>query len=156
MTGAQRVDAGFEPAAVVPAAPVAAPASGRPRRAGRDRRRPVLRRVSLRPAAFRAARRGSPLAPSGRGALLRYTLSERATVTITVTRRAGRRRAVRVPGLIRLQARRGANNVRLSGRLAGRTLRPARYRLAIGATDPAGNRARSRTLAFRIVRGGGG
>lgn len=155
MTGAQRVEAAFEPAGAPAAAPVA-PVAGRPRRAARDRRRPVLRRVSLRPAAFRAARRGSPLAPSGRGALLRYTVSERATVTIAVRRRARRGRFVRVPGLIRLQARRGANSVRLSGRLAGRTLRPARYRLAIGASDAAGNRSRSHVLAFRITRGARG
>ena len=150
MGAAQRVVAAFARAQPPPAAP--APASPARPRPARDRRRPVLRRVSLRPSAFRAARRGSAIAPSGRGALLRYSLSERATLAGKVRRVAARGRLVRVRGTVSLRSAAGARRLRLSGRLGGRRLRPGRYRLTLVAVDAAGNRSRARVVSFRIRR----
>jgi DNA-binding beta-propeller fold protein YncE len=150
MGAAQRVTATFAPAGAP--APTAARAPARSRRSSRRRGRPVVGRLRIRPSAFRAVRRGSPLAPSGRGARLRFRLSERATVTLTVRRIGRRGRLVRVPGRIRLRSRAGTHTVGLTGRLGGRTLRPGRYRLALVAVDAAGNRSKTRTVAFRIIR----
>ena len=155
MGAAQSVSAAFDTASgAAPASASPAPGSpGAGRRArARDRKRPVLRRLSLRPAAFRAARSGSPLAPSGRGARLRYTLSERATVTITVRRVVRRGRPVRVPGRIRLGSVGGAQALRLSGRLGGSSLRPGRYQLVLTAVDAAGNASKASSVDFRITR----
>jgi streptogramin lyase len=119
-----------------------------------------LRGPVLAPARFRA-RRGSTLA---------FSLSEAAEVTIAVARRrAGRRvggvcrppsrrtrsrpRCARyvAMGALRRRARAGENTVAFSGRLNGRPLRPGRYRLAIRARDPAGNRSLTRTVAFTVT-----
>jgi len=46
----------------------------------------------------------------------------------------------------------GNNRFKFSGRLRGRKLRPSRYRLRAVATDPAGNKSRTKRSRFRIVR----
>jgi hypothetical protein len=40
----------------------------------------------------------------------------------------------------------------MTRKVAGRTLRPGRYRLEAVARDTAGRAGRARTVAFRIVR----
>ena len=104
---------------------------------------------------------------------MRYRVSERATTTFTVQRvekgrrkgascqrpsRANRRgrpctRYVRLPGSFRhvgLPAR--LNVLRFSGRLDGRKLPVARYRLRAQPRDAAGNRGLVKTAVFRIKR----
>ena len=160
------------PAATTP--PPSPPRPGTPpsRRSGRiDRTRPRLEQLRLTPAAFRPAHTGSALAPSGQGALLRYSLSEPAQVTLRIQRRtrgarhrghclprtrAPRRarpctRLVRIPGVIRLTGTRGSNRIRLSGRLAGKPLRPSGYRLVAVAIDAAHNTSRRRSIDFRVL-----
>jgi hypothetical protein len=112
-----------------------------------DRARPVLRRLSLRPFAFRAGRR----------ARLRFSLSEQARVIVRVERRRrarrGRRfRHVRLRGRFSVNRRAGRNTVRFRGRLRGRALRPGRYRLVLVAVDAARNRSRTARIGFRVVR----
>jgi hypothetical protein len=45
----------------------------------------------------------------------------------------------------------GKSSVAFSGRLGKRALKPGRYRFSITARDTAGNTARARRIAFRIV-----
>ncbi|MCK9248083.1 MAG: hypothetical protein M0P31_03795 [Solirubrobacteraceae bacterium] len=138
-----------------------------------DATAPRITRVSLSRRTFRAGRRLAPARRGRRGvgARLRLTSSEDARLRITVERlTAGRRhgracvrpgrarrgarrcaRHVRV-GAVTVAAREGRNAVRFTGRLRGRTLRAARYRLRIVATDAAGNRSTERRVRLRIVR----
>ena len=76
------------------------------------------------------------LAPRGRS--LRFRISEPATVHVSVLRGG------RVVRRITVHARAGVNAVAL------RSLRPGRYRVALVATDAAGNAARAVTTRVRI------
>ena len=101
--------------------------------------------LRVKPGRFRAARRGRSIVRRG-GAKVTYRLSRAATVTFTVQRRKGRR-WIRVPGKFKQAGRTGANALRFSGRLAGKRLRPGRYRLV---ATPSGG-ALSRVL-FSVSR----
>lgn len=81
----------------------------------------------------------------GRGARLRFTLSEAATVTITVRRRVGKK----LVGTRRIvvKGRRGANRVILSRKKAG--LRRARFAVTVVARDDTGNA--SKTVARKLI-----
>jgi hypothetical protein len=118
---------------------------------------------------FRAARRGPSALPAvGTGALLTFSLSERARVTFTVQRlvagrrrgrtcvahrRIGRRCLVvrRLQGSFAVSGAAGRNRLRFRGRLRGRALPPGNYRLTAFARDAAGNSSRQKYVAFRIV-----
>jgi Trypsin len=141
------------PAPPTPAVPPPAPQPVTTVAASADRTRPLIRGLRLSRTAFRAARTGSMFAAAV-GTVLTYRLSERATVTVTVQRRTvtrGRVRwtSLRPRGVLRGSA--GLNAVTFRGRLPGRPLKPARYRLRLRATDPAGNRSLPQTIAFRIT-----
>jgi hypothetical protein len=138
----------------------------------RDRVAPVVSLASLSRPVFAVTGR----VPAGRrGARVRFTLSEPASVRFTIARRAvGRRvggacrtanrrnrahpRCVRwaAAGSITRHASAGANGVRLAGRLRVRgrirSLAPGRYRLTLVATDAAGNRSIPTRLPFRVAR----
>ena len=128
-------------------------------------------------ATFSAYTRGPSVRAAGRvrrrlGTRVQYRLSEAAITTFTVQRillgrRRGRacvrptrsnRRARRctrhapLRGSFRLTGRAGVNRFVFTGRLAGRTLRPGRYRLVGRARDLAGNVSRPSLDRFRIVR----
>ncbi|MEK6228905.1 MAG: hypothetical protein AABM31_06220 [Actinomycetota bacterium] len=138
-----------------------------------DTIRPVLSRLALSRRRFRAARSGSAISAAPLGTRLRYRLSEAATVTARYERRATGRRAggrcravtrrnrgragclrwVLVRGSARHSGKAGANAFRPTGRLGGRSLKPAVYRLRLSAKDAARNTSRTRrSAAFRIVR----
>lgn len=118
-----------------------------------DRTRPLLSQVRLTRTKFRLARATTPATAKAaamaakRGTVLRYQLSERATVTIDVVRA----NATFLGRLIR-RSRAGSNAVSFSGRMKGRTLKPGSYRMRIRAMDSAGNLSVTRTVAFRVVR----
>jgi Tol biopolymer transport system component len=140
---------------------------------GTDVRAAVISRLSL---SSRRFRRGSALPRLSQrvrvGTTIRFNLDEAARASFTFHRmlkgrRAGRRcvkpnrrnrRARRCTRFVRagsfsLNANAGANRVRFQGRLSrSRRLRPGKYRLTLGARDAAGNRSRSRTTTFTIVR----
>jgi hypothetical protein len=102
-----------------------------------------------------------------RATTVRYSLSEAATVTFRVQRRAAGRRVrgrcvaktkrnrgrrtcvryVRVKGSVKQSATAGPNELRFRRR----SLRPARYRLIATAIDTAGNRSAPARVAFRIL-----
>jgi hypothetical protein len=106
-----------------------------------------------------------------RGTRFRYLLSEAATVSIVIDRRARGRRAgkrcvkptrrnaghrkckrwVRV-GRLRATEQAGRQSTPFTGRFGKRALAPGRYRARISAKDVLGARSTERRLAFRIVR----
>jgi uncharacterized delta-60 repeat protein len=137
---------------------------------GVDRDAPVIGPVTLAPATFAVARRGTATA-AARGTTIRYTLSEAAKVTLRFQRvAAGRRvggacrpitarshkgrpcRRYVAAGTLRRVGRRGPNRVAFSGKIGRRSLRPGAYRLVVSGVDAAGNRATARPRGFRIVR----
>jgi hypothetical protein len=89
---------------------------------------------------------------------VRFRLSEKATAKFTVQRRKrahkrGRKwRYVRVRGSFSKRGKAGLNGFRFSGRLRGKKLAHARYRLTLVARDGAGNRSAPKRVRFRIVR----
>jgi Ca2+-binding RTX toxin-like protein len=132
----------------------------------RDRRRPSLTRVRLSASTFRVGKRltaltaqaappaagSTPAAPKAKkappvGTVLRYRLSEAATVTVDVLPAKGTKFLTRLTR----RARAGARSLAFSGRVKRRTLRPGSYRLVVRATDAAGNRSAARTVRFKVV-----
>ena len=98
-----------------------------------------------------------------------YTLAEDATVEFTVERAtkgrrkggkcvAKRRKGKRcttykqIKGSFAQAGKKGANSFKFTGRVGGKKLRPASYRLVAIATDTAGNRGHAVRTAFRIKR----
>lgn len=80
----------------------------------------------------------------------RFSLDEAATIKIAVLRRVkrdGRRRLVRLPGLVVRQANAGLSELRIRPR---RVRRGSRYLLAIQAVDSAGNRTPILAAGFRV------
>ncbi len=137
-----------------------------------DTSAPVVSGVSISPRRFLAGRRVSRRTRTrpAIGARLRFSLSEAATVALRIDRlRPGRRlrnrcvvprraprgrrctRALRRGTLTRAGAA-GANRVSITGRLRGRKLPPAPYRIELRATDAAGNVSAPRRVKFRILR----
>jgi hypothetical protein len=139
---------------------------------------PVLSRASLSNRVFAPVARGKSSARKRRvkrGTTFRYTLSEAATVTITIERKVagrrvrlrGKRRCVapnrsnrRRPrctrwkraGTLRAAEKAGRQSTAFSGRFRGRGLRRGSYRARIVAMDAAGARSTERRLSFRIVK----
>ncbi|MDX6698832.1 MAG: hypothetical protein QOE65_2229 [Solirubrobacteraceae bacterium] len=126
--------------------------------------------LGLGSATFQAAGRGASIARAAVGTMVRYRLSEAATVTFTIERQlAGRKVGRRCVAQTRANRRRpacprfvpagsfvhagkaGANSFKFSGRVAGRKLAPARYRLVAVAVDAARNRSVAIRVSFRIV-----
>jgi hypothetical protein len=122
-----------------------------------DKVPPVIRLPNVRPGAFRAPARGRFLAAAGvpaasGGAVLRFRLSEPATVTFTVQRPAPGRGWVSLPGPVTQRLPGGHNRLVLSGRLGGRRLAPGAYRLLATPTDRAQNVGVPAPIGFRVVR----
>lgn len=152
---------------VVPArSDVLEPVQPAPQAPAVDRARPVLGRLSLSPTRFRVVtrlKRG--------GSRLSFSLSETASVRVTIQRavrgrRSGKRclrprpqarraarctRYVRERGTLTYHATAGRNTMRLSGHIGHRTLKPNRYRLLATATDPAANASPRRQIHFTII-----
>ena len=142
---------------------------------GTDLTRPVFQgAIAFSRSTFAAAPRGGSIAQRRVpiGATVSYRLSEAATVRFTVERQsAGRRvrrrcvkpnrgnrrrppctRYVRVRGSFVHPGRAGPNSFRFTGRVGGRKLAPARYRLVAIGRDAAGNASAAKRASFRIVR----
>ncbi len=143
---------------------------------GRDTTRPVISKLSI----GRRFRLGKGLVKAAAkkpkvpvGTTVRFTLSEAATVRLTVGRKlAGRRsgkrcvaptkkrrkakrctRTVAVKGSASVAGRAGANRVAFAGRLSKKiVLKPGEYLLSAVATDVAGNRSVARTAKFTLVK----
>ena len=139
---------------------------------GVDDNAPAQGRLRLSPRRFRAARTGPSATPAAiAGTRVAYSLSERATTVFRIQRAVAgrmvggrcvkatpfngdRRRCTRyvlMRGRFRRAGHAGGNSFRFRGRLAGRALRPRRYRLLARSTDAAGNRSAIRRARFRII-----
>jgi 6-phosphogluconolactonase (cycloisomerase 2 family) len=106
------------------------------------------------------------------GTAFRYLLTEAATVSFTIERKARGRvvggackpesrsnRTHRKCGLFRqagppltVTGRSGANKTKFSGKLKGRRLSPGPYRATAVATDSAGGKSAPRRVSFKIVQ----
>jgi hypothetical protein len=111
---------------------------------------PAITRLGLSPAAFHAAPSGPALA-AAIGTRVSMTLSEPATVTFRVVRLTRSTRWTLLRGRIVRALPAGPNGLRYRGRIAGRTLRPGRYRLLVRARDTAGNLSSQRRTAFVVL-----
>ena len=138
-----------------------------------DRTAPRVTSLKLSPAAFGAAKSGPSVVTKGMtGTLATFRLDEDATVTFTVERalpgrmvkgrcqpekrtsRTARRcmRWAAVNGSFHAAGRLGANRLRFTGRIGGRRLAPASYRLIARARDSAGNLGQPVRATFTIRR----
>lgn len=137
--------------------------------AGADKVSPVFTgRAAAQPSTFAVDRAGAAVK---KGTVFVYSLSEAARVTFTVQRKsAGRKvgRSCRKPtrrnkakrrcsryvraGAFAAQAAAGANRRPFSGMIGSRSLKPARYRALLVATDAAGNRSKPKSVGFRVIR----
>jgi hypothetical protein len=140
-----------------------------------DRTRPSISSLSLTHRRFRVASKSTPVSARTRAPLattFRYSLSERARVTITIDRalpgrRVGRScrkptrsnrtrrrctRYVRAGTLTRRNKGPGRVSTAFSGRIGRRKLALGSYRATVGATDAAGNRAKTQRVSFSVVR----
>jgi WD40 repeat protein len=151
-----------------------APANNNGNTTTHDTTAPVLGAVTMRPSRFAVAKQATPMSAkkrrrSPKGSTVRYTLSEPATVTLTVQQslkghKKGRRcvkgskrharscTLVSTKGTLTRSGQSGANQLGFSGRLGRRKLSPGSYTLVVRATDSAGNRSRTKTLHFTILR----
>ena len=112
---------------------------------------PAITRVRVFPRTWQRGRR-LPRASARTGTRISWRLSEAARVRIVFQRKRGTR--FRRAGTLALpNAHQGLNAVRFQGRLSRRKrLKLGTYRLVIGATDAAGNKAAPRrSKTFRIV-----
>jgi hypothetical protein len=157
-----------------PVAPSSPPAPGNPPVSAADTIPPRLSKLSLSHTRFRVGAKSSvpqaSRAPSG--STFRFTISERASVTIGFERAAsghrlggrcqatdqanrGARRCIRWVGvggrLDRDDLAAGAQAVAFSGRIGRHSFAVGRYRATLIAADPAGNRSRPRLVGFWIV-----
>ena len=152
---------------------VTGPAGGGPGPSGTagDKTAPVISGLSLARKTFAVAA-AKRKAIVKRGTAVRFRLSEKAAVTMTVTRairgfRSGGRCVAKKPagkkaarctirrriGSVKASGKPGANNIAFKGRISRRPLAPGSYRLAVTAVDAAGNRSKQATTSFKIVRG---
>lgn len=87
----------------------------------------------------------------GLGTVIRFTLSEDATVTIRFARRVGGRWR-RVRRVMRFQSAAGAHRLRFRGRFdLKHPLTPGRYRMTLTARDGAGNVSAPDRARFRLL-----
>ena len=115
---------------------------------------PVLTAVSLTNKTFAVARGATPLAARKkvkRGTTIRFTLSKASSVSIAI--QSVKRRKVKTIGTVRRARKAGKNSVKFTGRLGRKALAVGSYRAVIGATDAAGNKAKTKKLSFKIVKG---
>jgi acid phosphatase type 7 len=91
--------------------------------------------------------------PIGRKSKFRYRLTEAATVTFTIRRcrRVSCRRYKRA-GRFRQLGAAGLNERPFRAKIRRRRLRPGSFRAVLVARDAAGNRSRSASVAFRVIR----
>lgn len=85
------------------------------------------------------------------GTMLRYTLSEKATVKISIAER--RRGKLTVRGTLTRASHQGDNAVFFSGRIGSKALKPGSYKATLTATDAARNVSQAKSISFKIVKG---
>jgi hypothetical protein len=109
----------------------------------------IQKRVKGMKVRIRGRLRCVPQTRSRLRALRRSAGSDRAFRRLLRQRRC---RAYKRIGSIRQTVSPGRNTIRFSGRIAGRRLRPGRYRALLVITDSAGNVSRTERINFRVLR----
>jgi hypothetical protein len=109
----------------------------------------IQKRVKGLKVRIRGRRRCVPRTRSRLRALRRSAGSDAAFRRLLRQRRC---RAYTRIGSIRQTVSPGRNTIRFSGRIAGRRLRPGRYRALLVITDSAGNVSRTERINFRVLR----
>jgi hypothetical protein len=110
----------------------------------------TLKGLKVKPAAFKAAGKGGSVVTSATGARVSFRLSQPSTVKFTVERKKAKsKRYKKLRGSFSVVGKSGANKVRITGRLRGKRLKVARYRLvAIASLGSA--KSRAARAKFRI------
>jgi hypothetical protein len=111
---------------------------------------PVLSRLMLTPAAFRAARRGASVARAATGTTISYSVSEASTTTFTVDH-VRRGNPIPLHGQFTHQDVPGTNRFHFTGRIGGRALTPGKYRLNATPKSATGHVGQTKQTPFRIV-----
>ena len=138
---------------------------------GADTTKPVLSAVKLSRKRFRVGKRATPKAAAKRGTTIRFTVSEAATLRITIGRKAAGRKVKgrckpasrklrKKPRCVRWVSRgtlvravpAGAGRVAFTGRVGRKALERGKHRFAVVAVDAAGNRSAATKLKFKIVK----
>jgi hypothetical protein len=118
-----------------------------------DRTAPVVSGFSVTNKRFKVARGRTALIAARRrtasGTAFKLSLSERATVVVSITR-AGRGRH-RGGTLVRGGRAAGNVSIAFSGRLEGRALSAGTYLASVIAIDGSGNRSHPKTLKFTVI-----
>jgi hypothetical protein len=134
---------------------VDAPAPTPPEAGSGDELRPAISSLSLSAPVFRVKARAAAAKLVPRGTRVRFTLSEPASVRFAITRGSRTGRWLRAGTFVRPGVA-GPNAVRFTGRLRmrgqARALRTGRYRIALVATDAAGNASAPERRRFRVIR----
>jgi hypothetical protein len=121
--------------------------------------------------AFSLSRKRITLANKAAGTTMRFTLSEAATVTVTVLqsgkgRRSGKRCVAQTrknakaractllisKGTFKQNAKSGRSTVAFTGRIGRKTLKPGRYVIQARAVDAAGNASTVRSVTVTIAK----
>ena len=116
---------------------------------------PAIRRLTIRPARFRAAARGAAFGPGAGGARVTVVLGAApASLRFRVERRSGGRWRARGGTLTAPAPTPAASTIRLrfSGRVSGRRLPAGAYRLRATAVGRTGGLSPARTVRFTIAR----
>jgi PKD domain len=131
----------------------------------KDTTAPAIGALKLSPARFLVARGSTPTSAKLRkGTTIRFTLSEAASVKLTITakgrrsgrkcvakRRRGKACTLTLGTLTRTRVPAGSVKLAFTGRIGRKALRPGRYTLTAVATDAAGNRSSARKATFTIA-----
>lgn len=108
---------------------------------------PVVSKLKVRPASFKALTKGEAVTAKG-GALVSFSLTDGVRLTVSY-RRATKTGYAAVPGSFIFIGVFGENSIRISGRIAKAALKPGRYRVVL---KPAADGAKSAFAPFTIVR----
>jgi len=125
----------------------------------------------FRPAAFRALAAGATIAATAGGSKLSFSLSEAATLKLTITggaagkrvrggcvkptrtnRRASSCLRTVTLGSVSKSVAEGSNSLKFSGRVDRKALKPGAYTASLLATDAATNRSKPANAKFKIVK----
>jgi hypothetical protein len=71
---------------------------------------------------------------------------------VSIAIQSVKKRKVKTVATLTRAGKAGKNSVKFTGRLGRKALAVGSYRAVVGATDAAGNKAKTKTLSFKIVK----
>lgn len=106
--------------------------------------------LKVKPASFKAARKGASVVAGATGAKVSFKLSQPATVKFTVQRKKRKAKGyTKLRGSFAAVGRTGSNAVHFTGRLRGKRLKAGRYRLVAKASLGSA-KSKAETAKFRV------